>query len=980
MSSIPQQRDEDDDASDEFLRQVARVEERPPPSVTVPFEGSKLGQFKVLTEIGRGGMGIVFLAEDEKLRRKVALKVLKPSFASDTERRRRFLREARAAAAVSHPNLVTIFDAGEHEGRAYLAMEYLRGQSLRQVLSERSLGVDEAIELARQALAGLVHAHAAGLLHRDLKPENVLVGRDGRVRLLDFGLAKLIADVETSGEHSTNDGRILGTPGYMSPEQARGQVVDARSDVFSFGTMFFEMLTRRRPFTGASSADVITSLLRDAPPRADELRPEIGAALADIIARCLEKAPDDRYPSAAALADALDDAGTSAKRARTAPTSAAATTARSRRRRRAGVIAGAIAFAALAGGALVVTKVRRAAEAADAVVAPRPLAITDLPPPPSSSPDALAAYHQGLQAMRDADWAIAEERFKEALTHDSALSAAHLRLAIITSGNHEGPSLARGMLGRAMATRASLSERDRALLFAMEPLINRDPAERALASSRLRELANANPLDAEAWHLFATFGVEGTDEGIAASRHAVELDPQFADAWQILARQLANNGLIDEAHAAIDRCIAISPLSADCRGERAHLYSEMGECAKMEEDLRRGLSSNPRAASTWHEDRAAALLAVGRSDETVLEAFRQKWSVYSDERRNGAEPYDRALLAAVRGRLAEADALLVEGEKAIDLDPNAQLHARYAHLRIAIARETGRTKDAATIARNYITRKDVWIGSADSEIPMLRVMKQGKLISADDFAKRRDAWYDHARATEPDFPVVFWMLAYAENIDTPDEAKEALALLPPYTDRGKRQFILRAKMGHAYLLAGNAKEAVPLLEHATRACNSLQWPVASAQALLDLGQAREQTEDKAGACEAYQRVVSRWGAAQRSKTATVAKERLKILACSSEPAAVVVPPPVRSWSGPPNAPFEEIDDDDEREVIIAPNGPAPPFKMRPPKVHITPPVVHVEPPVVHVEPPVITPMPPEPPEPPKQPRRSQPPKPARSQP
>src|SRR3954451_7413451 len=264
MSPTPPDDEDDDDVSDDFLRDVARAEERPPPS-TARLEGTNIGRFKVVSEIGRGGMGIVFLAEDEKLRRKVALKLLPPSFAADEERRRRFLREARAAAAVSHPNLVTVYDVGEHEGRAYIAMEYLRGRSLREQLSERPLSIDEAVELARQVLAGLAHAHAAGLLHRDLKPENVLVDRDGRVRLVDFGLAKLDGDVDAPGDNSTRDGLVMGTPGYMSPEQARGQSVDARSDIFSFGVLFYEMLTRKRPFVGPTRADIVTSLLRDTP-------------------------------------------------------------------------------------------------------------------------------------------------------------------------------------------------------------------------------------------------------------------------------------------------------------------------------------------------------------------------------------------------------------------------------------------------------------------------------------------------------------------------------------------------------------------------------------------------------------------------------------------------------------------------------------------------------------------------------------------
>ncbi len=932
MSSIPPD-DMDDDASDDFLREIARVDERPPPS-RARLEGTNIGRFKVVAEIGRGGMGIVFLAEDEKLRRKVALKLLPPSFAADEERRRRFLREARAAAAVSHPNLVTVYDVGEHEGRGYIAMEYLRGRSMRERLSERLLSVDEAVELARQVLAGLAHAHAAGLLHRDLKPENVLVDHDGRVRLVDFGLAKLDGDVEAPGDNSTRDGLVMGTPGYMSPEQARGQAVDARSDIFSFGVLFYEMLTRKRPFTGPTRADVVTSLLRDAPPRVDVARPEVGAALGDLVHRCLAKAPDDRFPSAAVLEDALDDAWTTSKReVRAAPTPADASSAPLRLPAR--TWPWMVAAAAIALGGVVIAITQRGgpalppAAAADAATT-RGIAITEVPLPKSNSPEALAAYRQGLQAIRDADWAIAEERFADAVKHDPELSSAHLRIAILCGSSNGGPAQAREELSRAMTTRANLPGRDQALLMAVEPLINRDPAERSVARQRLHDLVMAHPDDAELWHYFAVFGCEGTDEGIAAERRAVELDPQFADAWQVLAAQLAQRGKVDEALAAIERCVVISPLTADCRGERARLYGMMGECGRMEEDLRRGLSSNPRAASIWHEDRAAALVAVGRSDDTVLEAFRQKWALLGEDRRKGVEGIDRAQLAAARGRFAEAEGLLVDGEKAIASDPNAHIHARYAGLRIAIMRELGHPKDAAKVAETYVAKKAVWIGSTsamDAEIPMLRVMEHGGLLTHQELTRRRDEWYRRATTDEASrVPTLVWALAFANWIETPAEAKEAIAAIPNEVvvsegvKVGKESFV-SAELGNLLLLAGRAQDALLQLEGATNACNWLHWPVEHTQALLHLGQAREAVGDVEHACQSYQRVVARWGTAAKSATRDLAKARLKALSCGVD-THLATARPSQAPSG--HGEQAKVDDDDDEEPVMPPVPPEPP--------------------------------------------------------
>jgi hypothetical protein len=311
---------------DSFLRKVAAVTAGDLPRAAEPdLAGRTLGSIVLRRKLGAGGMGVVYLAEDRKLRRTVAVKVLPVSLAADPERTRRFLREARAASAVLHPNIAAVFGAGEEDGIVFLVIELVAGKTLRAILEEQGgpLAISEALRLTRAITAGLSAAHEAGIIHRDLKPENVMVTGEGQVKILDFGLAKVIpsgpaaglADMMTATELVTVEGRIMGTPSYMPPEQAKGGVVDARSDIFALGVMLFEMVTGARPFRGSSIIEIIIATDRDTPPPASSLRPGAPRALDAVIARCLEKRPADRFASCRELAAALDAAGEETPRA-----------------------------------------------------------------------------------------------------------------------------------------------------------------------------------------------------------------------------------------------------------------------------------------------------------------------------------------------------------------------------------------------------------------------------------------------------------------------------------------------------------------------------------------------------------------------------------------------------------------------------------------------------------------------------------------
>ncbi len=264
--------------------------------------GEVLGDYRILSRIGAGGMGEVFLAEDTRLPRKVALKVLPPAFARNGDRLHRFQREAAAVSALNHPNIVTIHGIGESGEVRFIVTEYVEGRTLREELAAGPMEIRTELDIAVQVVSALSAAHAAGIVHRDIKPENVMRRPDGLVKVLDFGLAKVSGEALAGDEQgATVPGLVMGTPAFMSPEQARGLPIDARSDVFSFGALFYELLAGRPAFSGATPSDIVAAVLNSTPPPVQELRAEIPESLCAIAQKCLQKSPADRYQSADAL-------------------------------------------------------------------------------------------------------------------------------------------------------------------------------------------------------------------------------------------------------------------------------------------------------------------------------------------------------------------------------------------------------------------------------------------------------------------------------------------------------------------------------------------------------------------------------------------------------------------------------------------------------------------------------------------------------
>jgi serine/threonine-protein kinase len=913
------------DSVDSFLKAVAASEDIAPESMP-----ERVAHFRVLGPLGRGGMGVVYRAHDETLRRDVALKLL-PEAEEIGERRQRFLREARAAAAIAHANVAGVHQVGESDGRVYIAMELIEGKSLRKTLDEGRLDVATALDIASQIARGLGAAHARGLVHRDLKPENVMITPAGVVKLLDFGLAKSAGERSPDAAASAlpletlvtaEAGRILGTPAYMSPEQATGEALDTRSDVFAFGVVLYEMLAGVRPFTGNNTNALLIAIARDAQTPLREHLPGIDARIDALVTRCLAKAREDRYANGDELAAALTEAQSQAIERTTGSGVAVLPGGVVKRSRSRAFIGVGVAALAIAAGARAVWPngenaqaplVAASAGANDSGAAPGgsasasggPLApipgvtrIVDLPTPKTDVPEAAAEYTAGIHAIYDNTWMIAGAHFMKAVTLDPAMAEAHFHLSMMMlPARHT--DLRRAEYEKAAGLRARMSERDQALLEAVQPYLQSHVQDVREADKRLNALAQRYPKDTDIL-MWLTIVHYGSPDAVPYAQRALALDPRDPYQWEVVGDGSLAKGKFDEARSAYEQCGKYSIDGAECFTYLGWNARAAGRCEEYEHNFRLAADRNP----FWLALDVAPKVSIGASaqaiEETIAMAVHSLPPPFGPEVQRWGFESRRAFVA---GDFVRAQEFTKKEAAALNGDPTVRsvywLQVQNAAHEIDVALETGDTAATQRIAKDFVARSEAWskelfMGQSVDIWPVF-----ARLAYAADqpppaaFETARRKWIDE-KLVAGAYPGSIWNYAWASTVLTEPEAKvalDALAELGPFTPAVSsatfgfcgRTGSPEGAMGHVYLLAGRTDDAIEHLKRAAVGCDMFDSPVEHVRASLDLGTALEQKGDVAGACDAYQKVLAVWGNAKpRSVTADAARARTKVLACPAK--------------------------------------------------------------------------------------------------
>ncbi len=808
------------------------------------------GRYAVEQELGRGGMGRVLRARDLRIGRAVALKLLQPG-----AQRERFEQEARAAGALNHPNILAVHDVGEEGGEPFIVSELLQGKTLRAVLRERPLPAERVLDFALQLSEGMAAAHRAGIVHRDLKPENLFITDEGRLKILDVGIAKL----EGPDAFRTETGALLGTPAYMSPEQMRGNPADARSDIFACGCVLHEMLSGARPFAGETPMEMGYSILHDEPaPLPDGVSP----ALREIVSRCLRKDPGDRLQSASELLEALTPAR-----------SPAAT----RRRGNPRLAAAGVAFALLC--VALAWKLSPSLHSSGRRTGSERFRLANLPASRTEVPAAEASYRRGLQRLSQGEFSAANQEFDAAIAADSNFASAHLqRLVSATYWCPTLQSIARPDFAAANRLRDSLTPRDQELLHALEPAVL-DPPDLRDGAARVRALAERRPGDAQIWDILgiAENKLFHFRASAGAFAHAAAVDPDDSLPGIVAWEQDVPH---EEGDRLLDDCLAKSSTAEWCRVQRVNNRLQSGACAEAEQDARTLLALNPESYGPWmlanalagqNASREAIALALGRAHERLPEKDRAT-----------AAANDQIYLSFWTG---DFEAGIRRTEAWATSRP-----VTAATLQVEALWEIGQRRAAAQAALSDLKRADALPRFERPETdPLPRMLARahaGGLLSDSEFVSRRDRWIEDWRRRLDDdgwtaAAAVIWQQAFAY-ASTHDEAVAALnrlpppGALPPMNDR--RFFTHDGPSGELLLLAGRPADAIPRLASEANRCS---FQMERVQAMLGWGLALEATGDLVSACAKYAWVTRQWGAARpKSVTAEKAAERWKALDCA----------------------------------------------------------------------------------------------------
>lgn len=731
--------------------------------------GEHVGRYEILEELGRGGMGVVYKARDAVLSRTVALKALPTDRAHDPERRRRFLNEARSACALDHPNIVTVHDLLEHEGADWIVMEYVEGRTLDEAIPPEGLPVHQAVGWATEATDALHAAHSAGVIHRDVKPGNLMIDRAGRLRVLDFGLAKLDLLAALDPEDATRTapltlaGAVLGTLEYMSPEQAIGRTVDPRCDVFSLGAVLYQMLTGRRPFTGANAASKVHAVAFEHPPPPVELRPETPAEVSDLVLRALEKDPADRFQTMEEMGEALRGIlrGSSGAPGRAEPGALRArwtAFAGNVRRRLAGLrprswsttAAAALILALLLIGAVAVlapgwgpalpgtpyAELRKASALLDAYWRDGHVdqAIDTLRRLVDENPDyapayaALArAYLHEYRSGQDGVWLErARAQADRALSLDPTLSGARVWLAdaMLAQGR---PEAAEKELEELLARDPRNADAHR--LFG-QILQARGETEAAL--ERVREAISLDPEDPANLSMLGTlfFRAGRYVEAAEAFRRAIELADDNARSYSYLAASLQMQGRTGEAIGQLQRALEIRP-DAVTYSNLGTLYFFQSLYPQALEAFERAIGLGANDHVIWNNLGDAYRWTPGREDD-ARRAYTRALQLLGEELEQAPQQHTlrsrRALLLAKRGTAEDRrEAMDLARELLPSTDDPTALYRLALAYEIAGERDRALEALAAALANGY----SVVEAREDPELTELRNDPRYHLIMVD---------------------------------------------------------------------------------------------------------------------------------------------------------------------------------------------------------------------------------------------------------
>lgn len=873
--------------------------------------GDVVGPYEIRGFLGQGGMGQVFKAFDPRLERTVALKVIVLPDAKEegaerisiTELEARLLREARAVASLSHPNVVGIYDVGESQGRLYLAMEFVVGATLRSFLIPERIPLGRKLRWLVDVARALEVAHRAGLVHRDVKPENVMIREDGVVKVLDFGIARRTMRTEDAAgtlDTVTGGGTVTGTPVYMSPEQLKGNSVDARSDQFAWGVMAYELITGHRPWdeTGDVFALVARVLTEPAPPLRND-GPDVPQPVEDSILRSLSKEPAARFESMAVLADILEPFATSSTGSVSAsqqvdprafaattrvPTSTSITQAKiddkpgpksSPARSRGQWAQLAVPIALLIALLAIVLVIKRRSPVSPAPT-PRPLSLV---------PEAEIAYKEALQLWRDGATAKAFGSFRSAIELDATFAAAHLELAVLEA--EDDPAFAQASFQKAFEYRHLLLPRDVALLEASEPYIRPLP-DLDEWETRLTSVVFQFPRDAELQFLLGRARERrGTDDLAKTSYEAaIRLDAGFVPALAALASTEQNLGLHAEAMATIDRCIRQSPIATTCFETRYRLLSDGGDCHAAREQAAQWRTVAPSSASAFRA-LGHALYADGAPRPSVEEALEHARALLPEAQRAQSERWDRMLLAIALGDLAKADELAVAFRAELPKTKDRYEQSQPWRISVDVQYESGQIEQAAKTARGFLERMDAWPAHPFSMDPSLwfygPIYRAGHITKAE-FERQQAAWLQRETqrlANSGDrSPRAAWELwsVYGGFAETKEEAVAAIRVMPnqPLPESYRSVAIDYAK-GKTYALVGEPQRAIGSLTRVTSTCSSLNDALTVLRARYYLGVAYEANHQIEEARDSYTRALATWPLGTPSRTERSVAERLRAL-------------------------------------------------------------------------------------------------------